>query len=81
MYVIQMTDEFGITSIFSSTYRWGGEVKALIAIEGVNKPKIYSSEKRAKQGLKSLELRLAAADKMEIIPYGGSIKKNQQLKE
>ncbi|PZL77499.1 hypothetical protein CI088_01480 [Enterococcus plantarum] len=77
-YIIQMTNEFGEISIFSSTYRWGGEMKAMEAVEGVSFPKIYTSEKRASQGLKSLEDKLAAWYSMEVIPYNNILKKDQK---
>ena len=53
--------------IFSSTSIWGGEIKLIPAIKGVTEPKKYTSIKRAEQGIKSLDKRVADPYKLEIL--------------
>lgn len=53
--------------IFSSTNSWGGEIKLIPAIKGVNEPKRYTSIKRAEQGIKNLDKRVADPYKLKIL--------------
>lgn len=69
LFVIKATDEFWEIGVYSKTYLWGGgEVKLQIAVKDIFEPKIYSSKKRAEQGIKSLNDKLAHSYKLEVIP-------------